>query len=153
MMNRLDNCISSNRKAALSKEPKFDHIDLADKQKVCTHELQKLTRLGQLILLLCRWSRSALKQRHGLERENIIRTPCPSMQRLFFSLQISQHRSLRPLRHLHLRLTPKHRLKNRVRKKLMILKHRLQILWILINQRLRLDQVRISLSSPHGKLT
>ena len=27
-------CISSFREAALSKDPKFDHIDIADKQKV-----------------------------------------------------------------------------------------------------------------------
>ena len=54
MMNQLGYRISSYRDAALLKDPKFDHIDLADKQKVCTHELQKLTRVGQLILLLCR---------------------------------------------------------------------------------------------------
>lgn len=39
MIDQFVYCINSYREAAMSNDPKFDHIDLAEKQKVCTYLL------------------------------------------------------------------------------------------------------------------
>ena len=44
MIDQFVYCINSYREAAVSSDPKFDHIDLAEKQKVC---------MGVLDLTIC----------------------------------------------------------------------------------------------------
>lgn len=51
---QLTYCINSYREAALSKDTKFDHIDIADKQKVfCTSNYATFHFNLRLFLLLC----------------------------------------------------------------------------------------------------
>lgn len=47
MIDQLTYCINSYREAALSSDAKFDHIDLAEKQKV--HRSFLVQQLGELV--------------------------------------------------------------------------------------------------------
>ena len=51
MINQLIHCINSYRDAAITKDPKFDHIDIAEKQKV-----QFFLYIVELQLLVCEQS-------------------------------------------------------------------------------------------------
>lgn len=102
VIDQLAYCINSYREAALSSDPKFDHIDIAEKQKVPTcfilpvflplyrTNTLSLSFLVYLLVLQCsplifsRFWMSVLMLKPGWERKSSSRMLFPNMLLLYF---------------------------------------------------------------------